>query len=361
MDIQALSTPLACPAPSQHLADSSATAPTTFVHGGPVYAAMPSNTNQADSPITQQVVACNPLVQILTAANTVPDSNAILSPPLSHSPQLSADALIHSTPVETFCGFVRDTLDAQILVEACIKGLLPLIHDLPPGVSSLPIRSGTTIVFAENSDQSLRMRWRDGASWSCSRICGPFLLYREVEAMHRIAETRNVGRPGGKEKCTLFVTTSVRKNTRLVVNGFAKRTISITSSVDGKRYRVINYFYPTEVEYLYSNKKHHHARLPVPSRLAFFEKIKVQVAQQCPKEPKYNRPDEMKTEQLANDSITYKLSRGVNQLTPNEAFFVNRFERETSRFQFMEESMAYFRKNPNWAQSPVKLAPIHPL
>ncbi|KAI8610434.1 hypothetical protein BC830DRAFT_1145796 [Chytriomyces sp. MP71] len=95
----------------------------------------------------------------------------------------------------------------------------------------------------------MMVRWRDGERWSPSRIHGQFLLYREVTSTRHDSNVRNEL----PETCTRFNTSGARPNTRLVPNGFAKRTITLTGS-DGNRYRVISYFYPHDISHLYGDE-----------------------------------------------------------------------------------------------------------
>ncbi|KAI8611801.1 Gti1/Pac2 family-domain-containing protein [Chytriomyces sp. MP71] len=151
--------------------------------------------------------------------------------------------------LETFYGYVKNRMDALLLIEACIDGTLFPLNVTPVDLSRVRIRSGTVLVFAENSSHSMMVRWRDGERWSPSRIHGQFLLYREV------ISTRHDSNSNGEqpETCTRFSTSGARPNTRLVPNGFAKRTITLTGS-DGNRYRVISYFYPSDVSHLYGDE-----------------------------------------------------------------------------------------------------------
>ncbi|KAI8617473.1 hypothetical protein BC830DRAFT_99586 [Chytriomyces sp. MP71] len=105
---------------------------------------------------------------------------------------------------------------------------------------------------------------------------GQFLLYREIEpsekqskktvaghhpyARHRDASNPSAGLVSatppphsGTRHCksNLFSTSSLRKGTKLVPDGFAKRTILVTGS-DGIKYRCVSYFYPSDVEHLFS-------------------------------------------------------------------------------------------------------------
>ncbi|KAF9975667.1 hypothetical protein BGZ75_000449 [Mortierella antarctica] len=101
---------------------------------------------------------------------------------------------------------IEDTRDALIIFEACRQGLLPRINrrllaaEREGIVKSEPydedssgpatrtrqatapnpslIEAGSVFVFDE--DESGICRWTDGKIWSPSRICGNFLVYREL-------------------------------------------------------------------------------------------------------------------------------------------------------------------------------------
>ncbi|KAJ3100515.1 hypothetical protein HK100_004697 [Physocladia obscura] len=151
---------------------------------------------------------------------------------------------------ETFRGFVKDPIDAALLIEACIANLLQPLNMVPMSLSDLQIRSGTVLVFAENSSMGQMVRWRDGCRWSASRLQGPFLLYREVETSSTSCHSRlQLDRENDPPR---FINTVVRGKTRFVINGLAKRTLTLSGS-DGNRYRVISYFYPLEVGHLYGD------------------------------------------------------------------------------------------------------------
>ncbi|KAJ3059876.1 hypothetical protein HDU98_004106, partial [Podochytrium sp. JEL0797] len=106
------------------------------------------------------------------------------------------------------------------------------------------LRSGSVIVFAESNANTQMTRWRDGESWSPSRIHGSFLLYREVESTKGKKSSTPL-----PQKCR-FSTTSFRANTRPVQDGFAKRTVTVIGS-DQRKYRVISYFFPCDVAHHY--------------------------------------------------------------------------------------------------------------
>ncbi|KAJ1658257.1 Global transcription regulator sge1 [Dispira simplex] len=79
---------------------------------------------------------------------------------------------------ETFYGFVENSKDAILLIQACIDEKLPRAKRRYTECEKRNIRSGTVIVFDEQ-ESGIR-RWTDGKSWSPSRIMGNFLIYREL-------------------------------------------------------------------------------------------------------------------------------------------------------------------------------------
>ncbi|ORY48500.1 hypothetical protein BCR33DRAFT_714268 [Rhizoclosmatium globosum] len=188
------------------------------------------------------------------------------------------------TSFESWFGFVKDKQDANLLVEAVIAGAIRPLKIVP---ADAKLRSGSVIVFAESGGNTQLTRWRDGSSWSPSRIHGDFLLYREVESTKKAAA---VSSPSSVQtlnaKCR-FATTSFRPNTRLVAQGFAKRTITIVGS-DGVKYRVISYFFPHDVAMHYgesavgsscgvdSRRLADGEVLQTPSECGFFERYGAQ-------------------------------------------------------------------------------------
>ncbi|KAI9330857.1 Gti1/Pac2 family-domain-containing protein [Obelidium mucronatum] len=80
----------------------------------------------------------------------------------------------------TWFGFVQDSHDAALVMEAVIAKHLQAVNSVPGvSMSSIPIQSGTVLVFSESRAVSNNMqRWRDSKRWSPSRPQGPFLLYR---------------------------------------------------------------------------------------------------------------------------------------------------------------------------------------
>ncbi|KAJ3499618.1 hypothetical protein NLG97_g186 [Lecanicillium saksenae] len=86
-----------------------------------------------------------------------------------------------STPlVATFEGHISSTLDALLLFEGCLEGILNHVPRRPHDRERQDlIKSGNVFIYEEHA--SGIKRWTDGVSWSPSRILGNFLIYRELE------------------------------------------------------------------------------------------------------------------------------------------------------------------------------------
>ncbi|KAJ3052785.1 hypothetical protein HDU99_008108, partial [Rhizoclosmatium hyalinum] len=72
-----------------------------------------------------------------------------------------------------------------------------------------------------------------------------------------------------------FTNIVLRPGTHILPSGLAKRTITLTGS-DSKRYRVINYFNPSDVPDRLSNAKLIN-NLLVPSEMVEFQRYKLKV------------------------------------------------------------------------------------
>ncbi|KAJ3026572.1 UNVERIFIED_CONTAM: hypothetical protein HDU68_005432 [Siphonaria sp. JEL0065] len=219
-----------------------------------------SNSSYNNNPIQQQQQE----QQFFQQAQILPSQATPHNPQQQQRQQQQQDQ-------ETSYGFVKEKEDAILLAEACVAGTLKPVSDLQTsGFSSLAMRSGTILVFVENSAQMQKMRFRDAGAWSSSRISGAFLLYRQVE----YTDKKKTVAVAEAERSSLFVNTSLRPYTKLISNGLAKRTITIPGS-DGNRYRVINYFYPHEVEGFYKKGgASSWYSLPIPSQQPEFDQFK---------------------------------------------------------------------------------------
>lgn len=80
----------------------------------------------------------------------------------------------------SYTGFIGSTKDAVLVIQAVLRGDLPLVDHRPQDRERAElIKSGNVFVFIEES--SGIKRWTDGISWSASRILGRFLVYRELD------------------------------------------------------------------------------------------------------------------------------------------------------------------------------------
>ncbi|KAI9330877.1 hypothetical protein BDR26DRAFT_1011210 [Obelidium mucronatum] len=165
---------------------------------------------------------------------------------------------------ETFFGYVRDTVDCYILVEAVVAGLLR-----PYTGASGSVRNGTVLVIPLDSRPN---KFMDHRQWSAAKTQGSFKVTREVEAVNTfrhsssaIKTRRNscAGVPGA-----VFPTCTARFGTRIKDQGLMKKSLSMNGS-DGHLYRVISYSYPKDVE-------HFHKLEPATNRLSHFSPL------QCP-------------------------------------------------------------------------------
>ncbi|PHH77595.1 hypothetical protein CDD82_3457 [Ophiocordyceps australis] len=111
-----------------------------------------------------------------------------------------------SSPLKpTWRGHIASTLDALLLFEASLKGIITHVPRRPHDRERQDlIKSGSVFIYEEHS--SGIKRWTDGVSWSPSRILGNFLIYRELEKpfppgeKKRALKKKKCGNPAGVSK-----------------------------------------------------------------------------------------------------------------------------------------------------------------
>ncbi|KAI8617640.1 hypothetical protein BC830DRAFT_86262 [Chytriomyces sp. MP71] len=136
-------------------------------------------------------------------------------------------------------------------------------------------------------------RYRDCMSWCRSQMKGHFLLYREVAPIKRSKRRgpSNTQSPkhrrfwetvlGPSPEHGRYICSVIRGKNKFVQGGLCKRTISLFGS-NGIRYRVISYFYITDVERFYDDDAVFHVPCvamdkpsSLPQFLPFLEKARL--------------------------------------------------------------------------------------
>ncbi|KAJ3114610.1 hypothetical protein HK100_001611 [Physocladia obscura] len=136
---------------------------------------------------------------------------------------------------ETYFGFIKDRQDAILIVEACVQGQLKCMPVYK--YTNFNFRSGSIVVITQKSyGITSSIRWRDGRHWTTSKLNEGFLLYRETAPLQKGFSSPQFP----IEKFPLFTAGSLKSNTKLIPDGMAKRTISLTGS-DGNWYRDSHY------------------------------------------------------------------------------------------------------------------------
>ncbi|KIY64711.1 hypothetical protein CYLTODRAFT_328510, partial [Cylindrobasidium torrendii FP15055 ss-10] len=141
-----------------------------------------------------------------------------------------------------FNGFVETTLQALHLVYAARMGVIPRItRRLNEAEREALTRSGAVFIFSV--DESGIKRWTDGLVWSPSRICGNFLVYREMSERppprgHRRPPPHFDYYSNDQEASSDF---GVVKD-----GGLVKKTITIT--IDGSDIHLVSYYTVADLE-----------------------------------------------------------------------------------------------------------------
>ncbi|KAJ3114304.1 hypothetical protein HK100_001705 [Physocladia obscura] len=162
---------------------------------------------------------------------------------------------------ETYFGFIKDRHDAMLVVEACVQGRLKCIPVYK--YTNFNFRSGSIVVISQKAYSiTSSIRWRDGRHWTISRLNEGFLLYRETESLPKGFSSPRFP----IEAFSYFAAGTLKPNTQLIPDGMAKRTISLTGS-DGNWYRVISYFYASDVESHYKTMPQRQSFLKTPSEI----------------------------------------------------------------------------------------------
>ncbi|KAF4965583.1 hypothetical protein FSARC_6629 [Fusarium sarcochroum] len=169
--------------------------------------------------------------------------------------------------VPTLNGFVRTTLDAMILFEACLSGRINHVPRRPHDRERTDlIKSGNIFIYEEHA--SGIKRWTDSVSWSPSRILGNFLIYRELEkpfppgekkrALKKTKKPQGIAKPE-QHRASISLPVRLDSNEGTLINeedrayvgslvdsypfkpeGLVKKTISIT--YQGVPHHLVSYY-----------------------------------------------------------------------------------------------------------------------
>lgn len=178
--------------------------------------------------------------------------------------------------LETFHGFLENTTDTLLIIEACRNGLLPTVTRRIFDNERNMIKSGTIIVFNETETGIVIIiypyidfikgikRWTDGLIWSPSRVLGNFLIYRELVSREQKKIQINNDRVDRRERALVGSLTTTNTPYNFKKNGLIKKTIRI--SVNGNYLHVVSYYHLSDVlERL----------LPTPSDSPLFSNIRI--------------------------------------------------------------------------------------
>ncbi|KAG8903885.1 hypothetical protein FRB99_002621 [Tulasnella sp. 403] len=128
-----------------------------------------------------------------------------------------------------FHGFVYTLLDAFILVQAAVEGLVGRVIEKPAEAEKQDYaKNGTVVIFEE--EESGIQRWSDSIAWSATSLYGEYIIYRELTNVkptaapkdYRISQKRlrsiQGSLPDGK---------GCRGSGWVLPDGLIKRTVSI--------------------------------------------------------------------------------------------------------------------------------------
>ncbi|KAJ3024311.1 UNVERIFIED_CONTAM: hypothetical protein HDU68_008244 [Siphonaria sp. JEL0065] len=195
-----------------------------------------------------------------------------LSPPALVSPSLDSDneqVHFHSSVSdawcnETFFGYVRNTVDCYLLVEAVVAGVLK-----PCSASAGIVRSGSVLVIPLDSAKA---KFVDNRYWSSARPQDNFKVTREAELVDNYYEALK-SRNDMNGRGNIFPFCPPRPGMRIIHRGLVKRSLSMNGS-NGQLFRVISYAYQKDVEHLFNTKASaHRSLLLCPSQIPQYQQF----------------------------------------------------------------------------------------
>lgn len=171
----------------------------------------------------------------------------------------------------TYVGFIQDSRDVCLLLEAIVCGRLVHVPRRPHERERLEIvRSGNVFIYEEST--SGVKRWTDGINWSPSRIMGNFLIYREMiqeypgEGGKKVAVKKERKCPSETDHVPEH---EVRKIFGSLTNaypfkpgGLLKKTITV--DINGVPHHIVSYYKAEDIV---------NETLTIPSKDPFFNDV----------------------------------------------------------------------------------------
>ncbi|KAG7443781.1 uncharacterized protein BT62DRAFT_314614 [Guyanagaster necrorhizus] len=143
---------------------------------------------------------------------------------------------------------LRDAHDAQVILEAVRRNILPLIKRRLVASERDQLTAGNVFVWEEAEDEGGLLRWTDGRRWSQSRMRGDYLFYEEkVETTQEERDAKAARRARRATDPTALIPPPTRRKDRpSKPNGLTKQTYSalvyLPGAKEGRKWHVVAYF-----------------------------------------------------------------------------------------------------------------------
>ncbi|PBK87675.1 hypothetical protein ARMGADRAFT_450992 [Armillaria gallica] len=143
---------------------------------------------------------------------------------------------------------LRDAHDAQVILEAVRRNILPLIKRRLVASERDQLTAGNVFVWEEAEDEGGLLRWTDGRRWSQSRMRGDYLFYEEkVETTQEERDAKAARRARRATDPTAVIPPPTRRKDRpSKPNGLTKQTYSalvyLPGAKEGRKWHVVAYF-----------------------------------------------------------------------------------------------------------------------
>lgn len=147
-------------------------------------------------------------------------------------------------PKKFYFGVVKDELEAVRLFEGTRQGLVSRVQKRLSTSEQASITSGN--IFVWDSKDSKITRWTDGKKWTGSRVFGPFLIYKEVDAVSKCKDSQL---PKSSSTGNL-ISKNVRPEKQVEkVGGLRKLTYTIFTA-EGAKLNLVAYYADNDIPQL---------------------------------------------------------------------------------------------------------------